>query len=338
MDKDSQLSEKKFRPQTYFIIAYVLLFAMALFWAVDDSIVYILFGAAVYFVFLGFYSGLGRNAFASSRIFESGSPTTRWSSGLGNVFQKRKASQARYTNPTTKPAAGKRIVVLAMAAIFVSFFLIIFGSIFNASTDYTTSLDYFALAEQQYAMGAYDSAYINYRRAWKEDETNASAMLGYGNVMAYRKQNDSAVVMYDKALELDPDLLAASYAKAGLYYNLERYTESIAVLVPVLQENAEYYDGMLMLGDCYYALRQYDEALIWYENAYENGGVRSSILCHIMAYIYDSKGDYSRAIVLYKEALTYDSTIVNIHKRLGQLLPGDEGNYYRTQAVVLEQR
>jgi hypothetical protein len=54
-----------------------------------------------------------------------------------------------------------------------------------------------------------------------------------------------------------------------------------------------------------------------------------------MAYIYDTKGDNSKAIGLYQEALQYDSTIVDIYKRLGELLPNDEGNYYRTQAIRL---
>ena len=77
--------------------------------------------------------------------------------------------------------------------------------------------------------------------------------------------------------------------------------------------------------------------MIWYKNAYENGGIRTRALCHLMAYIYDTKGDYSKAIDLYKEALSYDSTVVDIYKRLGELLPNEDGNYYRTQAVKLQQ-
>ena len=95
---------------------------------------------------------------------------------------------------------------------------------------------------------------------------------------------------------------------------------------------------MLLAGDCYYAMRQFDEALSWYEKAYENEGSRSRILCHIMAYLYDTKGNTARAIDLYKEALNYDSSVVEIHKRLGELLPGPDGEYYRTQAISLEQK
>ena len=61
------------------------------------------------------------------------------------------------------------------------------------------------------------------------------------------------------------------------------------------------------------------------------------MLCHIMAYIYDTKGDYAKAISFYQEALSYDSSIVDIYQRLGELIPGDDGNFYRTKAVQLKQ-
>ena len=91
------------------------------------------------------------------------------------------------------------------------------------------------------------------------------------------------------------------------------------------------------LARVYRFQKKYDEAITWYENAYQNGGQRTRILCHIMAYIYDSKGDYERAISLYQEALSYDSSVVDIYQRLGELIPGDDGNIYRTKAAQMRQ-
>jgi len=93
---------------------------------------------------------------------------------------------------------------------------------------------------------------------------------------------------------------------------------------------------MLALGDCYYALDKYDDAIAWYENAYQNGGIRGSNLCYIMGYIYETKQDFKKAIELYQEALTYDDTIADIYQRLGRLIPGDEGNAYRARAIELQ--
>ncbi|HMD81728.1 MAG TPA: hypothetical protein VKE92_10500, partial [Anaerolineales bacterium] len=93
---------------------------------------------------------------------------------------------------------------------------------------------------------------------------------------------------------------------------------------------------MLVMGDCYYAQDNYVDAMVWYENAYENGGIRGAMLCYIMGYIYETRQENERAIELYKEALTYDGTIVDIYQRLGRLIPGDEGNAYRAKAIELQ--
>jgi tetratricopeptide (TPR) repeat protein len=327
------------KAKVFFFVSYGLLLAMALCWSVDDSLVYIFFGAAVYFAFLGFYSFPKNKKFQESGRGEAQGESI-FADGLKNIFEKHRVTKTKtqrtFAQPTT-PESTRRIVFLVAAGIFATFFIFFIGSIISGSSD-DESLVYFNTAEGNYLDGNYDSAYLNYRRAWKSNETYAEAMLGYGNVLAIRKQPDSAIIMFDKALEINPDYREAGYAKAATYYNLEKYAEAIGIIVPLLQQHTDYYDAMLLAGDSYYALRQFDEAMRWYEDAYENGGSRSRALCHIMAYIYDTQGDYSRAIDLYKEALSYDSSVVDIYKRLGELLPNEDGNYYRTQAVKLQHR
>jgi hypothetical protein len=52
-----------------------------------------------------------------------------------------------------------------------------------------------------------------------------------------------------------------------------------------------------------------------------------------MAYIYDTQGKTADAIKFYKEAIELDESRVEIYSRLGELLPGEEGNAYRTKAL-----
>jgi tetratricopeptide (TPR) repeat protein len=328
--------------KTYFIIGYVLLLAMALCWSIDNSIVFILFGSSIYFFFLGFYSR-ARHTKTDKRKkaddFVGDSFALPFADLLVKVFSKATVGGTDVGNDAKRrnAAASRRFLApLLVFAIFGTFFIVVVRNLFSLSGDDFQSVDYLNLANEEYWRGEYDSAYLNYRRAWKADETNTEAMVGYGNVLAYKKQIDSAIVMYDKAFIVDPGYLAAQYAKGALYYNLERFKECIEVIAPLLQTNSDYYDGMLLIGDCYYALGQFDDAIGWYANAYDNGQSRSASLCHIMAFIYDTRGEYDKAINLYKEALMYDSTIVDIYKRLGQLLTTDDGNYYRTKAIVLE--
>lgn len=337
-------SNRQNKSKVYFILGYVFLLMMALFSSVDTSIVYILLGLSVYFLFLGFYTRPSqqnfREPFKPSNKYP-GAETTTFSDTVKNIFQQKQSNKTfsakTVANPTT-PEANRRIVTLVILAIFATFIIFFIGSIFSSSGEWDESTLYFQTAEQNYWSGNYDSAYLNYRKAWRLNEEYVEAMVGYGNVLAVRKQSDSAIIMFDKALQLNPDYKEASYNKASAYYNQEKYNESIEVLKPVLEKNTDYYDAMLLIGDCYYALKQFEDAINWYGNAYENGGARSHALCYIMAYIYDTNGDYGRAIDLYKEALSYDSTVVDIYKRLGELLPNEDGNYYRTQAVKLQQQ
>ena len=177
---------------------------------------------------------------------------------------------------------------------------------------------------------------MNYRRALQLDPEYTEAMVGYGNVLVARNERDSAILMFDKALEINPDYKEAAYLKALAFYDQKKYNDGIAVLTPLIETNTDYYDAMLLLGDCYYTQNKYDEAIPWYENAYHNGGLRSRLLCHIMAYIYDTKGEYDKAIGLYQEALNYDSSIVDIYRRLGELIPGENGNFYRARAMQMK--
>lgn len=335
MEKDSngEIGAQN-KSRIYLIIGYILLIAMALCWSVDASLVYIFFGLGAFFSFLGFYVRPRKNNVNSFR------PTGR--SAFSIFFSEtdpKKQSQPRSKSTTTTadPRTTRRIATFIILGIFAIFIVFFVGTILSSSNALDATY-YYQIAEQNYWNGNYDSAYANYRNALRLNEKYPEALVGYGNVLSARAQPDSALIMYDKALEINPDYKEASYFKASMYYNTERYNESIAVLKPLLENNQDYYDAMLLIGDDYYVQKQYDDAITWYEKAYTDGEQRSRNLCHIMAYIYDTKGDYSKAIALYKEALSYDSTVVDIYNRLGELLPSEEGNYYRTQAVKLQQQ
>ena len=338
----SNPSDKQIKSKIYFTVGYVFLMAMALSWSIDTSIVYILFGIALYFLFLGFYAlPLRRNPESFKSTTQSNSSSTPFFDTFANIFQRSSSASKDTHKPITKittPEANRRLAAFVVTGIFITFFIFFIGSIFfGSSGELDESVQYFQVGDENFWSGNYDSAYLNYRRAWRANDQYTEAMVGYGKVLAIRSQQDSALIMFDKALAIDPSYKEASYNKALAYYNRGNYGEAIGLLTPILEANSDYYDAMLLIGDSYYAQKQFDDALRWYTIAYEDGAIRTRALCHLMAYIVDTQGDYSRAVDLYKEALSYDSTVVDIYVRLGELLPNDEGNYYRTQAVKLKQ-
>lgn len=335
MGNSSQENDSPNKWKAYLIVGYCFLFLMALFWSVDNSLVIILFGASIFFVFLGFYNRPLQEKFQFNEF--TNQPGRSWFSHWIN----RRVSEPSFSKPPTKPAghaAQQKLGKIIVLGVFGIVIMIIIGSILAGSDDLDSSTLYFQNGQNDYWSGNYDSARINYRRAWKSNPDYVEAIVGYGNTLSALQQMDSALIMYDKALEITPDYKEASYSKAFVYYNLQKYDQAIEVLNPVLANHQDYYDAMLLLGDAYYALQKYDDAISWYANAYENGQLRSQALCYIMAYIYDTKADYARAVPLYKEALEYDSSVVDIYKRLGELLQGEGGDFYRAKAVKLSQQ
>lgn len=342
-DAKSDSARQAGKSKTYFAIGIISLFLMALLWSLDTSFVYIFLGLSSFFLFMGFYVRPPRQNPSQSyqksysSTYKDEKSSEKLSDLLSKLFSKRSGTQnAPYTKTQSK-AIPRWLPAIIIASVFIFFFVILISVMFG-SDDYESydAVGYYQIAEQDYGSGNYDSAYINYRKAWKLNPDYVEAIFGYANVMTVREQYDSAIVMYDRALAINPDYKEASYGKAWVYYTQGRYDESINYLNELLQKNEDYYDAMLLLGDSYYEQKNLDAALPWYETAYQNGGPRSRMLCHVMAYIYDTKADYQKAIPLYEEALTYDSTVVDIYTRLGELIPGEEGNYYRTQGAKLQ--
>jgi len=332
----------KKKARTYFAMAFIFLVAMALFWSVDASFVYIFLGAACFFLFLAFYSNPPKRDSAQSdkKSYQQEKKDfvtkSTFIDDLKSILQRKKIEFSSGRG-TTMPAPGRKFIAVVAISFFVIFMISILVAIFNSGSGSYDAVSYYAAAEQHYLAQEYDSAYINYRRALRLDPEYKEAIVGYGNVLVVRNERDSAIMMFDKALELNPDYKEAAYNKALAFYDQKKYNDGIAVLTPLIDANQDYYDAMLLLGDCYYTQSKYDDAIPWYENAYQNGGIRSRILCHIMAYIYDTKGEYDKAIGLYQEALSYDSSNVDIYKRLGELIPGEDGNFYRVKAIQMKQ-
>jgi tetratricopeptide (TPR) repeat protein len=324
------------RSRVFYLIGYAFLVAMALFWSVDSSIVYILLGIACFFLFLGFNSrpkSIEKSYSQSYRQREYPGSTESLEGKIKQFFQHKASSSA--TRPTDALAKGRKIA-LAIGIGFFALFTIPFVVALFGSGGSSDSISYYMAAQQHFDVQQYDSAYIEYKRALAIDPDYVEAIVGYGDVLVIRNERDSAILMFDRALELDPDYGEATYKKAAAWYDQKKYNEAIGILTPLLIDEPEYYNAMLLMGDCYYVQKNFIDALVWYENAYQNVDTRNANLCYLIGYIYETNQKYEKAIELYKETLTYDDTIADIYQRLGQLIPGADGDAYRAKAIELK--
>ncbi|MFZ6011232.1 MAG: tetratricopeptide repeat protein [Bacteroidota bacterium] len=318
----------------------VLLVLMAAFWSVDASIVRILFGGAAFFIFLGWWSRQKSSRRADHSRFGRQEKRRDSRSGdfiddLKELFKQKGSQQTRVYSGSSSQASNMKVIKMVLFFISSVFFIIIFSVVF-LSIDETADSEtiYYAKAEEFRWAGQNDSAAYYYRRALSLKPDYVEAMVGHGYVMLAAENYDSAMARFDQALVVNPDYDYAAYSRALVSYYKKDYDKSLAESVRLFEKSPGYYDATLLAGDNYYAQNRYDSAIRWYEVGYA-AGLRSQALCHIMAYIYDQQSQTDRAIELYVEALGYDSTKIEIYQRLGQLLPGEEGNYYRQMANQL---
>ncbi|NBP68142.1 MAG: tetratricopeptide repeat protein [Cytophagia bacterium] len=307
--------------------------AWAFLWAIDRTLAYVLFGSACFFLALFFYNRLATT--------EEGG---RYQKSVPNPGRnKRSADQSQESANTTPPPfsiptfenlKGKAIVWGVTLAIIGAFFLYSIGTSGDDEPIWGAS-DAFNLAEQFYSEQQYDSAYYHYKYATVNDPEMDEAWIGLGNTHYMRSRFDSALYFYEAATRADEDAFQPKYSVAWWYYAQQQYQQSIDKISVFKEDFEEHADLWQLLGDDYYELNKYPEALPNYEKAYELGN-RSLWLCHVMAYLHDKDKNTVRAIELYKEALTYQDDVIEIHERLGELLPGSEGEPYRIKAAELK--
>lgn len=336
---DPEIQDQFKSYKLYFTIAVLLLVVMALLWSLDDSFVYISLGGAVFFFFLGFWNKPRTNANVNT-----GSRQKSYQSSNQKSYRSQSSSERSgdlYTllrsfffSQTSSPAKKTRLISTVISLFTFGIFFIIIVSIIFADDTYSTE-DNFQKAEQFRWDGQYDSAIYYYRIVLAETPEHPQALIGYGNCFLAQENYNSAVETFARILENDPDQEEARYGKAIAHHYNKDYRTSLKESLRIIENNSDNSGAVVLAGDNYYMQQRYDSAIYWYENAYQADN-RSAWLCHVMAYIYDVKGNQKKAIDLYREALSYDSFRTEIYVRLGELYPGREGERYRTTARNLK--
>ncbi len=311
----------------WLIVFSVSLTFLAIFWSVDASVFYILTGFSAFC----FYKVLqNRSAEPQDEQFErkyqqqkNYYPKPSFWDELKFMFANKTAARS----PGNQNKLVKLVIAVFVGLIFLSVIIPILFSDGSPSDYYAhqTGKDFYDRQE-------YDSAIYYYGIAIKYEPNNADLYLERGNAFLNSDELDSAILDYEKTLSIRPEYEGAVHGKGLVYYNRRQYSRAIKEGKLAVSLNPECNDARLLVGDGFYNSSQLDSAMQWYEEAYSKG-YRSAGLSHVMAYIYDTKGQTQKAIPLYKEAISYDTTRTNIYGRLGELIPGEEGNLYRQKAA-----
>lgn len=311
----------------WLIAAIIFLLVFAFFWSVDTLFIYLCLGGFAFCVAQYLLIRWDKKDEHQASYQREERPRPSNQDSFVENFKK-------LLNRTSR-IDGKTLAGLMISSIVGFVFLaIILGVIFG--DDSAVFSDEELMARDYYYAGQYDSALYHYKLALKEEPDNTYILVETGNCYLYLNRSDSALWHYNRVLELDPGNLDATHNRGLAYYQQKKYREAIDAAQQVLVSNPSHVDALLLAGDSFYTQTQYDSALVYYVDAY-NLNYRTAILTHIMAYIYDVKGNTQQAIALYRETLQQDDSITDVYVRLGELLPGEEGQQYRTRAAQLQQ-
>ena len=159
-----------------------------------------------------------------------------------------------------------------------------------------------------------------------------------------------------KALELanqlkDSTKIANSLALIGLAYsNSQDYNKALEYFYKAQKTNAVTLGGPKILngfiGAAYFNLHKWDSALVYIQRAYDldikDTNFHWSEPYQYLAALYEQKGNFVKAIDLYKQSLTYNlgnsdllksyNGIASVYQKTGQI---DSAIFYAQQAILL---
>lgn len=233
-------------------------------------------------------------------------------------YQQRSYTRTSATGDFTIPVNDnatkiRRTLVVVAVVVFGIFFLLFLIGLFAGDDEGSSSETYDVIAN-------------DYRDALRENPNDVDALTNVGNQFFENQQYDSAHFYYDRVIQLDSKNAAALYNKGLIYYNQQEYEKSIDFLKRCIDANPDYTDAYLIMGHDYYDRQLQDQSLEWYSKAYDKG-MKNAFLSHVLAYLYDNKGNTVKAIPLYKEAVELDSSRYDVYTRLAELEPANAAKY-----------
>src|SRR5258705_10376505 len=78
------------------------------------------------------------------------------------------------------------------------------------------------------ALGRYDEALTEMRRAQELDPLSLEKIAGIGDILYYQRLYDQAIEQYQRVLDMDPNSGFARWALGNVYLQKKRYEEAIA--------------------------------------------------------------------------------------------------------------
>ena len=151
------------------------------------------------------------------------------------------------------------------------------------------------------AMGRFDEALAEMRRAQELEPLSLVKIIGIGEIYYYQRQYDQAIEQYQKVLEMDPNSGFTHWAIGNVYLRKGMYDEAIAEYQKAIPLSGDSPDEPAMLAYAYALSGRKGEAL-QIINDLKQRSTRSYISPTIIAFIYIGLGEKDEAFALLDKA------------------------------------
>ncbi len=164
------------------------------------------------------------------------------------------------------------------------------------------------------AQKKYTQALADFKMAFEKDPTSDDAYAMAGDMSYNLFRYRDAVNYYEQSIkiakDISPKTMAARYYWRGRsYYKLYRYDSAMMDYNKVLQINPDHREAVWEIGAVYYNQSKWPEAITQYTKTmalYKNDSASLKALYNLRGYCYRKSKDYAKALADYDMVLKYD--------------------------------
>ena len=167
--------------------------------------------------------------------------------------------------------------------------------------------------------GRYDEALTPLRMAWSNDQRNSRAANALACALDETGDFNTAQIMYEEALKLDPGLADARFNLGILHFNQKRYEAAITNFVTYMVKVGDNSRAHRNIGRSLEQLGQLDGAINSLTKAANLDADNPEILFDL-AIVYDLKEDTETALATYRRALNLNPGYEEARYNLAELL------------------
>lgn len=173
------------------------------------------------------------------------------------------------------------------------------------------SRPYSNLGNAYWNMGENEKALEMTQKAIELDPRNAHAY--HTLCLIYRTKGDlsRAIEMGKRALDVDPGFFIAYYTLGEVYFQNHQYAESADALNRFLKIDPYFPDGHHSLGTVYVALKEYDKAIVEFERELRNNPSHPTAHLSLAQIYWDKFKNREKAIFHFKAALIVNPFLPN---------------------------